>query len=133
MGVTRVVCAVIQDDRGAFLATQRDSGSLAGLWEFPGGKVEREESVEAATKRELEEELDISVSTGRTLLTNRIYLDTKELELVFVETRILSGTIQLKEHRAYRWLMPEDLNSVEWLPGDIPMVDRLISEPHGGA
>lgn len=133
MGVTRVVCAVIQDDRGAFLATQRDSGSLAGLWEFPGGKVEREESVEAATKRELEEELDISVSTGRTLLTNRIYLDTKELELVFVETRILSGTIQLKEHRAYRWLMPEDLKSVDWLPGDIPMVDRLISEPHGGA
>ena len=133
MGVTRVVCAVIQDDRGAFLATQRDSGSLAGLWEFPGGKVEREESVEAATKRELEEELDISVSPGRTLLTNRIHLNTKELELVFIETRILSGTIQLKEHRAYRWLMPEDLKSVEWLPGDIPMVDRLISEPHGGA
>ena len=92
-----------------------------------------ERSLLRLQQRELEEELNISVSTGRTLLTNRIHLNTKELELVFVETRILSGTIQLKEHRAYRWLMPEDLKSVEWLPGDIPMVDRLISEPHGGA
>lgn len=130
---TQVVCAVIRNSHGAYLATQRASGSFQDLWEFPGGKVESGESIEDATSRELEEELAIQVTPIKVLLTNLIQLETKTLELVFVETRIRSGTIQLKEHRAYRWLMPEDLKSVEWLPGDIPMVDRLTSEPHGGA
>ena len=62
-------------------------------------------------------------STYQGLLTNLIQLETKTLELVFVETRIRSGTIQLKEHRAYRWLMPEDLNLWSGYR-DIPMVDR---------
>lgn len=131
--VTQVVCAVIRNHRGAYLATQRDSGSFEGLWEFPGGKVEKGESIEEATCRELEEELAVQVIPVGVLLKNLIQLESKTLELIFVEARLTGGIIQLREHKAYRWLMPEDLKSVDWLPGDIPMVDRLISEPHGGA
>ena len=67
--VTQVVCAVIRNHRGAYLATQRDSGSFEGLWEFPGGKHEPGESIETCIERELKEELGIVISVGEELIT----------------------------------------------------------------
>ncbi|MDC3397333.1 (deoxy)nucleoside triphosphate pyrophosphohydrolase [Flavobacteriales bacterium] len=122
---TKVVCAVIRNEAGAYLATQRGSGHYEGLWEFPGGKVEPKESIVEATERELREELDVVVKAGDVLLTNVIELQNKQLELVFIAAQIVSGDIQLNEHAAFRWLLPSQLNDVVWLPGDIPMVDRL--------
>lgn len=121
----KVVCAVVRNDAGAYLATQRGSGHYKALWEFPGGKVEPKEGIAEAAKRELFEELEIVVDVGDVLLTNAIKLQDKHLELVFIAAKIASGNIQLKEHLAFRWLLPSQLNDVKWLPGDIPMVDRL--------
>jgi len=122
---TKVVCAVIRNEAGAYLSTQRGSGHYEGLWEFPGGKVEPEESIAEATERELREELEVVVKAGDVLFTNVIELQDKQLELVFIAAQIVSGDIQLNEHAAFRWLLPSQLNDVVWLPGDIPMVDRL--------
>ena len=116
---------MIRNEAGAYLATQRGSGLYEGLWEFPGGKVEPEESIAEATERELREELEVVVKAKDVLLTNVIELQGKQLELVFIAAQIVSGDIQLNEHAAFRWLLPSQLNDVEWLPGDIPMVDRL--------
>ena len=123
--VTQVVCAVIRNHRGAYLATQRDSGSFEGLWEFPGGKMEPGETFEEATARELKEELGITAKTNQVILTNTIELGEKTLELLFVSTQMVEGPIQLKEHRSFRWLLPPEMSNYEWLPGDIPMVEKL--------
>lgn len=123
--VTQVVCAVIRNHRGAYLATQRDSGSFEGLWEFPGGKMEPGETFEEATARELKEELGITAKTNQVILTNTIELGEKTLELLFVSTQMVEGPIQLKEHRSFRWLLPSEMSNYEWLPGDIPMVEKL--------
>tara|TARA_B110000003_G_C16344540_1_gene416191 strand:+ start:194 stop:619 length:426 start_codon:yes stop_codon:yes gene_type:complete len=123
--VTQVVCAVIRNERGEYLATQRGSGSFEGLWEFPGGKVEPGESIEEATSRELLEELSITTTTSGVMLINKVELHEKALELVFVATQIIEGDIQLNEHRACKWLLPSEMGDLEWLPGDLPMVEFL--------
>ena len=125
--VTQVVCAVIRNAHGAYLATQRNLGRYEGLWEFPGGKVEPGESFGEATARELQEELGITILTSEIILTNTIELEEKKLELLFVSTQIVGGQIQLKEHRSFKWLLPSEMNDIDWLPGDIPMVEKLCA------
>ena len=120
--VTQVVCAVIRNERGEYLATQRSSGSFECLLEFPGGKVEPCESIEEATSRELSEELSITTTTSGVMLTNRLN-SKRKLELVFVATQIIEGDIQLNEHRACGFTI--EISDLEWLPGDLPMVEFL--------
>ena len=87
--------------------------------------MEPGETFEEATARELKEELGITAKTNQVILTNTIELGEKTLELLFVSTQMVEGPIQLKEHRSFRWLLPSEMSNYEWLPGDIPMVEKL--------
>ena len=87
--------------------------------------MEPGESIEEATSRELLEELSITTTTSGVMLINKVELHEKALELVFVATQIIEGDIQLNEHRACKWLLPSEMGDLEWLPGDLPMVEFL--------
>ncbi|WP_395104312.1 (deoxy)nucleoside triphosphate pyrophosphohydrolase [Actinomadura sp. SCN-SB] len=112
---------------GRLLAAQRaEPEELAGGWEFPGGKVDPGESDEDALLRECAEELGIRIA-----LTARIGADWP-LSLGGVlrvwTAAIVEGEPRPLEHLALRWLGPDDLYSVDWLPGDLPVVEAV--RPH---
>ena len=127
MKTIRVVAAIIRD-KGRIFATQRGYGPYKDGWEFPGGKIEPGETPEEALKREIREELDTEIEVGES--AGHIEYDYPEFHLsmdCFFCT-LLSGSLTLKEHEAARWLSPEELDSVSWLPADRSLIDRLKAE-----
>ena len=119
-----VVAAIIQRE-GAHFATQRGYGEFEGMWEFPGGKIEPGESSEDALKREIQEELGIDITIDKFLCTTEYDYPSFHLTMHCYICSIEAGEIVLREHKSARWLMPEELGSVEWLPADEDIVSRL--------
>ncbi|WP_334145947.1 (deoxy)nucleoside triphosphate pyrophosphohydrolase [Muricomes intestini] len=124
MKTVRVVAAVIETD-GKIFATQRGYGDLKGGWEFPGGKIEAGETPQQALKREVMEELDAEVSVGDLIDTIEYDYPTFHLSMDCFWCKIISGDLVLKEHEAAKWLSKDRLESVEWLPADITLIDAI--------
>lgn len=123
-----VVCGVIGDADGRFLACQRPEGKhLGGLWEFPGGKVDPGETPEAALARELMEELAVEVRVGEALTPVVWDYVGKRIRLMPFFCTIVSGELQALEHASLRWCAPEDFPSLEWAEADIPILGEISS------
>lgn len=122
-----VVAAVIRDGERVF-ATQRGYGEFKDGWEFPGGKIEPGETAEEALVREIREELDTEISVGK--LIDRIEYDypTFNLSMDCFWCEILSGDLVLKEAEDAKWLTKETLDSVDWLPADITLIEQIRGE-----
>lgn len=127
----QVVCAIVQDEEGCFLAAQRASGSLAGKWEFPGGKMEDGETPQQACERELAEELGVQVKAGKVLLTHQIKMASDAFELLFIEAQWVRGKFRAMEHAELRWVKPTSFSELDWLEGDLPMVEAIQRHPVG--
>ncbi|GHD13845.1 (deoxy)nucleoside triphosphate pyrophosphohydrolase [Zhihengliuella salsuginis] len=122
-----VVGAVIVKD-GMILCAQRGEGSsLGGMWEFPGGKIEPEETPRDALQREIDEELKCQVSVGEEVTTTPHEYDFGVVTLTTFYCELIEGTPELTEHAAVKWLAPDELGQLDWAPADIPAVD-LIQE-----
>ena len=120
-----VVGAMIRNSKGHILACMRPKGDAwAGWWEFPGGKVEGEESLKDALSREIEEELGISVEPRSKICEiNHRYHD-RDVNLHIFDCGIVDNDdIVLMEHDDSRWLSQEELLDVEWLPADLPTIE----------
>ena len=119
-----VVAAVIKDN-GRYFATQRGYGAYKDFWEFPGGKVEPEETPEEALVREIREELESLISVDCFLCT--VEYDYPEFHLVMhcYLCSLLEGGLHLVEHEAAKWLSIDDIDSVGWLPADVMVVEEL--------
>ena len=147
-----VVAAIIVDSENRIFATQRGSGDWKDWWEFPGGKIEPGETPEQALKREIWEELETRISVGQLLQTvewdypklacGRSCSRSEESKQASLSPRstaafhltmhcflchVESGSLTLKEHEAARWLAPDELDSVQWLPADWEVIERLKS------
>ena len=120
-----VVAAIIQRE-GAYFATQRGYGEFEGMWEFPGGKIEPGESPEVALKREIQEELGIDININKFLCTTDYDYPLFHLTMHCYLCCVESGEIELREHKSARWLTVELLDSVEWLPADKGIVEKLV-------
>jgi 8-oxo-dGTP diphosphatase len=122
-----VVGAVIVRD-GTILCAQRGPGSLAGMWEFPGGKVEPGEAPQSALQREIDEELLCEVAVGAHVATTTHEYDFGLVTLTTYYCDLLSGEPVLTEHAEVRWLAPADLSSLEWAPADMPAVEQIRAD-----
>ena len=119
-----VVAAIICHE-GRILATQRGYGDFAGGWEFPGGKIEPGESPEAAVVREIGEELDIVIGVDSLLVTVDHDYETFHLHMFCYFAHIEQGRPHLLEHSAAKWLDANTIDSVEWLPADVKVVEEI--------
>ena len=124
MKTIRVVAAVILCE-GKIFATQRGYGDFKGGWEFPGGKIEAGEMPEVALKREISEELETEIRVGELIDTIEYDYPNFHLSMDCFWCEIVSGKLVLKEHEAARWLDKENLYSVEWLPADVSLIEKI--------
>lgn len=126
MKTIRVVAAIIVENDKIF-ATQRGYGEFKGGWEFPGGKIEEGETPQQALVREIREELDTEIEVGE--LVDRVEYDYPQFHLSMdcFLCKIKSGRLVLKEHEDSKWLRREELGSVEWLPADEVLVEKLAN------
>ena len=124
MKTINVVAAVIKNEDKIF-ATQRGYGDFKGGWEFPGGKIEEGETPQQALVREIKEELDTTIRVGDLIDTVEYDYPTFHLSMKCYWCEIELGNLVLKEHEAARWLDKENLNSVEWLPADLGLVEKI--------
>ena len=124
MKTIRVAAAVIREKDKLF-ATARGYGELKGGWEFPGGKIEAGETPQEALKREIMEELDTEISVGELIDTIEYDYPTFHLSMDCFWCEIISGKLVLKEAEAARWLEKADLDSVEWLPADVTLIEKI--------
>ena len=129
MKTIRVVAAVIRaingDGKQMIFATQRGYGEFKGGWEFPGGKIEDGETPQEALKREIIEELETEIKVGDLIDTIEYDYPAFHLSMDCFWAEIVSGDLILKEHEAARWLTIENLNSVDWLPADVTLIDKI--------
>ena len=126
MKTIEVVAAIIYKE-GAYFATQRGYGEFEGMWEFPGGKIEPGESRESALKREIQEELCVNMTVEDFICTTDYDYPSFHLTMHCYLCSIESGEIELREHKSARWLTVDMLDSVEWLPADLEVVELLKS------
>ena len=129
MKTIRVVAAVIKatNEKGdpMIFATQRGYGDFKGGWEFPGGKIEEGETPKEALVREIREELETEIAVGKLIDTIEYDYPTFHLSMDCFWAEIVSGELVLKEHEAARWLAKDKLDTVEWLPADIGLIEKL--------
>ena len=120
--IIQVSCAIIVSEDRKILVTQRSAGmSLPLKWEFPGGKIEKEESSEQTIVREIKEELNIEISISNKLPSVTHHYENFSIILIPFICKIEQGEIKLTEHQAFRWLNPNKLLDLDWAEADIPV------------
>lgn len=123
-----VVGAVLSlDDK--ILCAQRGPGkSLAYLWEFPGGKIESNETEKEALEREIREELRCNIKVNEKITTTRYEYDFGFVNLTTFHCKLIAGIPLLTEHIDVKWLPVQELNTLDWAPADIPTIEILMGK-----
>ncbi|MBQ6314137.1 MAG: 8-oxo-dGTP diphosphatase MutT [Mogibacterium sp.] len=119
-----VAAAIIIRD-GRIFATQRGYGNYRHKWEFPGGKLESGETGEQAIVREIREELEADISVGELFYTVDHDYPEFHVTMYCYLCTLKSDHLTLVEHEAAKWLGRDDIDSVDWLPSDLEVVDKL--------
>jgi 8-oxo-dGTP diphosphatase len=127
-----VSCAIIEHEGKVLTARRGAAMSQPLLWEFPGGKVEPGESLDACIAREIAEELGVRISVIEQLPESVYdYGNGKVIRLVPFRCRLLSHAFALKEHEQVRWLTPAELPGLDWAPADVPIVEHYVRSRAG--
>ena len=129
MKTIRVVAAVMKSVNEAgediVFATARGYGEFKGGWDFPGGKIEEGETPEEALHREIMEELDTEISVGDLIHTVEYDYPNFHLSMDCFWCQVVKGDLVLKEAEDAKWLTKAELDTVDWLPADITLIDAI--------
>ncbi len=122
-----VTAGIILSGQKVLLAKRKEGKSLAGWWEFPGGKIENGEEPEEALVRELQEEFEIKVEVVEKFYENIYHYNSLTVRLKSFLVRYISGEYQLHDHSAIRWVDISDILDYQLAPADIPIANQLVS------
>jgi len=123
-----VTAAIIRDGENILVVRRGQGETLAGFWEFPGGKVELPETLQECLERELFEELDIATKVTNVVAVSDYKYDNGAIKLVALEAEILHGEIKLSVHDKLRWLTPTEILELKLAPADIPIAQALLEK-----
>jgi len=123
----KLIAAALIEDNGKILIAQRgrEEDPLRGMWEFPGGKLEKGETLKECLKRELSEELSIHVEVGEYFCTSTFNKGEVEFDMAVFRVGAFKGEIVLNEHAAIEWVYPKDLLHYPMPDPDLPIVSML--------
>ncbi|RYE51529.1 MAG: (deoxy)nucleoside triphosphate pyrophosphohydrolase [Sphingobacteriales bacterium] len=120
-----VGAAIIVYESKILIAKRAPHKTLAGFWEFPGGKVEKDETVAECLKREILEELGINIEVGNFFMQNNHQYETITIELHTYLCKLISFDIQLIDHDEFAWVERTHLREYKFAPADEPFLDAL--------
>lgn len=122
----KVVAGIIIKEGKVLIARRAPHKSIPGKWEFPGGKIETDETPEAALERELFEEFGVKTKTGKFISTNEHDYGTFKIRLLAYFSEYLLGDFNLTDHDLIEWVSISQLNSYEMAEADIPIINKLL-------
>ena len=124
--ILNVVAALIYNN-GKVLIAKRSTGNpeVLGKWEFPGGKVEPNETEEHAIEREINEEFELTIKAKEYLTHNVLETPTKTIDLKLYSCDYIEGEFNLHDHSEYNWVEPKDLLTYDLAPADIPLAQYV--------
>jgi len=122
-----VTAAIIHKESKILIARRTPHKHLGGLWEFAGGKIEAGESAEECLKRELKEELGITVKVGDFYMENHHQYPEKEILLKAYFCELVSGDIVLNDHDQVEWVERTEFKNYQFAPADIPIIKALTN------
>lgn len=123
-----VTAAIIKQNNKILVARRAPGEKLAGMWEFPGGKLEEGESLGGCLERELAEELAIQTKSGKELTSSIYTYEHGSFKIVAIESVIISGEPELRVHDKVAWFHIHKLLDIKLLPADIPIANYLINK-----
>ena len=122
----QVTAAVIEKDGKILIAQRRRGDTLAGKWEFPGGKLEPGETPEVCLRRELKEEFGVDTKIGAFICSSKFEYRHLPIELLVYKAEHLSGEFRLNDHDRIEWVLPAGLADYDFCGADIPVVALLV-------
>jgi len=125
--IIKVTAAIFVNDGMLLIAKRKPTARLPNLWEFPGGKIEPNETPEACLKRELKEEFDVDVTVGEYLGSNIHAYDFGTIELMAFKAFWEKGDFKLLDHDEIRWVFTHELEQFDFAPADMAFVEQLIA------
>ena len=122
----RVAAAIIEKNGKILIAQRKLCSSFGGKWEFPGGKIESEETPEQCLKRELKEELGIEAIVGPFFCASTFEYKHMSIELLVYRAAHVSGEIVEYDHESIKWVSRDELINYDFVDADGPVVGKLI-------
>jgi len=126
MNAQKVVAAIIEKN-GLILVAKRGSGSLSGKWEFPGGKVRKSETPQAALRREIHEEFGVEIDVGVFVCEEPFSVDGRQYVLAAYLAEHVEGELIPAEHEEIRWLLPSEICGMDLTPADVQVAKRIAA------
>lgn len=124
-----VVAAAIEKDGSILIAKRKEGWGHPANWEFPGGTLEEGETHEECLKRELQEELSLTIDVGDHVCTSEyVYTPDWTIRLIVYRATIISGSVILNDHEEIRWVRPKELGRYDFPPANKAVVERLMSD-----
>lgn len=121
-----VVAGIIRNKDNKILIAQRNmKKSQGGLWEFPGGKIENDETMEEAIVREIKEELDMDIVFESYFDEKKYIYPEKKINLIALNCRIIGEKYNVLEHEKVEWITVEEFDNFEFAPADVYFVNKL--------
>jgi len=122
----QVTAAIIEKDGKILIAKRNKEDPLKDKWEFPGGKLEPNETPEACLKRELEEELGVVTEIGEFICSSKYEYSHIAIELHVFRAHYVSGEFKANDHAELKWVLPSELSHYDFPEADAPIVEKCI-------